>query len=64
MQRSFCKPIFVLLVQKSVCSQLFMVQAVWIQVPQSVKNAVENLNYSFRGGLHAAGHALLNVVPL
>ncbi|XP_051115927.1 uncharacterized protein LOC127241080 [Andrographis paniculata] len=39
-------------------------QAVWIRVPQSVKTAVENLQYSFRGGLHAAGHALLNVVPL
>lgn len=39
-------------------------QAVWIQVPQSVKIAVEIKTYSFRGGLHAAGHALLNVVPL
>ncbi|KAG8379347.1 hypothetical protein BUALT_Bualt07G0078900 [Buddleja alternifolia] len=39
-------------------------QAVWIRVPQSVKTAVETSHYSFRGGLHAAGHALLNVVPL
>ncbi|KAL8042408.1 hypothetical protein ABFX02_09G048500 [Erythranthe guttata] len=39
-------------------------QAVWIRVPQSVKIAVEALHYSFRGGLHAAGHTLLNVVPL
>ncbi|XP_057804983.1 uncharacterized protein LOC131020283 isoform X2 [Salvia miltiorrhiza] len=39
-------------------------QAVWIRVPQSVKAAVEASHYSFDGGLHAAGHALLNVVPL
>lgn len=39
-------------------------QAVWIRVPQSVKTTVETLSYSFRGGLHAAGHALLNIVPL
>ncbi|KZV15998.1 hypothetical protein F511_14364 [Dorcoceras hygrometricum] len=39
-------------------------QAVWIRVPQSLKTAVEALHYSFRGGLHAAGHAILNVVPL
>ncbi|XP_052179603.1 uncharacterized protein LOC127792955 [Diospyros lotus] len=39
-------------------------QAVWIRVPQSIKAAVEIENVSFRAGLHAAGHALLNVVPL
>ncbi|XP_020548694.1 uncharacterized protein LOC105158042 isoform X2 [Sesamum indicum] len=39
-------------------------QAVWIRVPQSVKTAVETSQYCFHGGLHAAGHALLNVVPL
>ncbi|KAJ9567387.1 hypothetical protein OSB04_003353 [Centaurea solstitialis] len=39
-------------------------QAVWIRVPQSLKTAVEAENYSFRGGLHAAGHALLHIVPL
>ncbi|KAI3454780.1 hypothetical protein Pfo_011443 [Paulownia fortunei] len=39
-------------------------QAVWIRVPQSVKTAVETSHSSFRAGLHAAGHALLNVVPL
>lgn len=44
--------------------QLLMMQAVWVRVPQSIKSAVEASNYSFRGGLHAAGHALLNVVPL
>ncbi|KAL6541223.1 hypothetical protein OROHE_010931 [Orobanche hederae] len=36
-------------------------QAVWIRVPQSVKTAVENSHYSFREGLHAAGHALRNI---
>ncbi|XP_038726130.1 uncharacterized ATP-dependent helicase YprA-like isoform X2 [Tripterygium wilfordii] len=39
-------------------------QAVWIRVPQSIKTAVMEKNYSFRGGLHAASHAVLNVVPL
>ncbi|XP_059640822.1 uncharacterized protein LOC132282982 isoform X2 [Cornus florida] len=39
-------------------------QAAWIRVPQSIKTAVENKKLSFRAGLHAAGHALLNVVPL
>ncbi|KAK6921056.1 MrfA-like Zn-binding domain [Dillenia turbinata] len=39
-------------------------QAVWIRVPQSIKTAVEIHNISFRGGLHAACHAVLNVVPL
>lgn len=39
-------------------------QAVWIRVAQSVKTAIEIKGYSFRGGLHAACHALLNVVPL
>ncbi|KAH9722330.1 UBQ helicase-c and DEAD-like helicase domain-containing protein [Citrus sinensis] len=38
-------------------------QAVWIQVPQSVKAVVEQ-NFSFRSGLHAASHALLHVVPI
>ncbi|OVA04884.1 Helicase [Macleaya cordata] len=39
-------------------------QAVWIRVPQSIKKAVEIQGFSFRAGLHAASHALLNVVPL
>ncbi|GAB2220919.1 hypothetical protein Drorol1_Dr00012078 [Drosera rotundifolia] len=39
-------------------------QAVWIRVPQSVKSTVENANLAFRAGLHAASHAVLNVVPL
>ncbi|KAK7861571.1 putative atp-dependent helicase ypra [Quercus suber] len=39
-------------------------QAVWIPVPQLIKAAVNKRNFDFRGGLHAASHALLNVVPL
>ncbi|KAL1337952.1 hypothetical protein AAHE18_10G175300 [Arachis hypogaea] len=39
-------------------------QAVWIPVPQSIKEVVLKKNYDFRGGLHAASHAVLNVVPL
>lgn len=39
-------------------------QAVWVPVSETIKKTVEALNYSFRGGLHAACHAILNVVPL
>ncbi|XP_023531211.1 uncharacterized protein LOC111793522 isoform X1 [Cucurbita pepo subsp. pepo] len=39
-------------------------QAVWIPVPLSIKEEVKRKNYDFRAGLHAASHALLNVVPL
>ena len=39
-------------------------QAVWAPVPQSIKQAVEVENWDFRAGLHAACHALLNVVPM
>ncbi|KAL5539552.1 hypothetical protein UlMin_045285 [Ulmus minor] len=39
-------------------------QAVWVPVPQSTKEAVQMKNLDFRAGLHAASHALLNVVPL
>ncbi|GJX08329.1 uncharacterized ATP-dependent helicase YprA [Tanacetum coccineum] len=49
-------------VELSLPSYTYESSAVWISVPQSVKTAVEI--DSFRGGLHAAGHALLHVVPL
>jgi len=39
-------------------------KAVWVPVPQSIKEAVVKKNYDFRGGLHAASHAVLHVVPL
>ncbi|THU68520.1 hypothetical protein C4D60_Mb08t04750 [Musa balbisiana] len=39
-------------------------QAAWIRVPQSIKTVLEAENLPFRSGLHAASHALLNVVPL
>ncbi|XP_024633112.1 uncharacterized ATP-dependent helicase YprA isoform X2 [Medicago truncatula] len=39
-------------------------QAVWVPVPPSIKEAVVKKNYDFRGGLHAASHAVLHVVPL
>ncbi|KAF9587578.1 hypothetical protein IFM89_004036 [Coptis chinensis] len=39
-------------------------QAVWIRVPPSIKDAVENRKLSFPAGLHAVAHALCNVVPL
>nr|XP_043614389.1 uncharacterized ATP-dependent helicase YprA [Erigeron canadensis] len=51
-------------VDLSLPSYTYESQAVWIRVPQSLKTAVETENYSFRGGLHAAGHALLHIVPL
>ncbi|KAJ6977250.1 hypothetical protein NC653_029224 [Populus alba x Populus x berolinensis] len=43
---------------------LICIQAVWIPVPQSIKELVEEKQFSIRGGLRAASHALLNVVPL
>ncbi|XP_065050947.1 uncharacterized protein LOC135581904 isoform X4 [Musa acuminata AAA Group] len=39
-------------------------QAAWIRVPRSIKTILEAENLPFRSGLHAASHALLNVVPL
>ncbi|URE28845.1 hypothetical protein MUK42_17433 [Musa troglodytarum] len=39
-------------------------QAAWLRVPQSIKTILEAENLPFRSGLHAASHALLNVVPL
>ncbi|XP_024970556.1 uncharacterized protein LOC112509694 isoform X2 [Cynara cardunculus var. scolymus] len=51
-------------VDLSLPSYSYESRAVWIRVPQVLKTAVEAENYSFRGGLHAAGHALLHIVPL
>lgn len=51
-------------VELSLPSYSYDSQAVWIPVPQSIKAAVYEQNFDFRGGLHAASHALLNVVPL
>lgn len=42
----------------------YMSQAVWVPVPPTTKLAVEMKNLDFRAGLHAASHAVLNVVPL
>uniref|UniRef100_A0A0E0LN37 Helicase C-terminal domain-containing protein n=1 Tax=Oryza punctata TaxID=4537 RepID=A0A0E0LN37_ORYPU len=39
-------------------------QAVWVRIPHSVKITVEERELQFRGGSHAASHALLNIVPL
>ena len=45
-------------------SMIFYYQAGWVPVPQSTKLAVPMNNLDFRAGLHAASHAVLNVVPL
>ncbi|XP_074577358.1 uncharacterized protein LOC141833761 [Curcuma longa] len=42
----------------------FESEAVWICVPQSIKSSLEKQQLPFQPGLHAASHALLNVVPL
>ncbi|KAM0922315.1 hypothetical protein ACQ4PT_006253 [Festuca glaucescens] len=39
-------------------------EAVWIRIPQSAKIAVEERKLEFRGGSHAASHAILNILPL
>jgi len=38
--------------------------ATWCRVPNSARNQVSQEAREFRAGLHAAGHALLNVLPL
>jgi hypothetical protein len=40
------------------------VQACYIRLPPSARRACESLGYDFREGVHAASHALLNVLPL
>ncbi|RCV13919.1 hypothetical protein SETIT_2G385100v2 [Setaria italica] len=42
----------------------FVSQAFWVRIPHSVKILVEERKLQFRGGSHAASHALLNIVPL
>lgn len=39
-------------------------QAVWIRVPPQIRIEIAKQNLSFRAGLHAASHALLNILPL
>ncbi|KAG6530731.1 hypothetical protein ZIOFF_004489 [Zingiber officinale] len=41
----------------------FESEAVWICVSQSIKSSLEKQQLPFQPGLHAASHALLNVVP-
>ncbi|KAK9105190.1 hypothetical protein Scep_022034 [Stephania cephalantha] len=51
-------------VELSLPKYTYKSHAVWIRVPQPIKAAVENQKLSFRAGLHAASHAVLQVVPL
>ncbi|KAG0488924.1 hypothetical protein HPP92_007735 [Vanilla planifolia] len=51
-------------VNLSLPSFSYISQATWIRVPQAIKAAVHKNELSFRAGLHAASHSLLNVVPL
>lgn len=60
--RSFFNDFLLVILMWNVC--LFWHQAVWVPVPLPIKEAVLKQNYDFRGGLHAASHAILNVVPL
>ncbi|KAJ7568553.1 hypothetical protein O6H91_01G037400 [Diphasiastrum complanatum] len=39
-------------------------QAAWIRVPHEIRQNLQNQGLPFRAGLHAASHALLNVMPL
>lgn len=39
-------------------------QAAYIRVPQSARAALQAQQLPFRDGLHAASHALVNVLPL
>lgn len=42
----------------------FVFQAAYIRVPPAARTACTDAGLSFREGVHAAGHAILNVVPL
>ena len=42
----------------------FWLQAAYIRVPQSARQEMAERSLPFREGLHAASHALINVVPL
>uniref|UniRef100_A0A0D9VB94 RNA helicase n=1 Tax=Leersia perrieri TaxID=77586 RepID=A0A0D9VB94_9ORYZ len=42
----------------------FETQAVWVQIPQSVRATVEQRGSQFLHGVHAASHALLSILPL
>lgn len=39
-------------------------QAAWIRVPHAIRLELDNKGLPFRAGLHAASHALLNIMPL
>ena len=39
-------------------------QAAYIRVPQSARREMAERGLPFREGLHAASHALINVIPL
>ena len=41
-----------------------LLQAAYIRVPRAARQRVKDAGLPFRDGLHAASHALLNVVPL
>ncbi|KAM0902770.1 hypothetical protein ACQ4PT_019058 [Festuca glaucescens] len=45
-------------------SYSFDTQAVWATVPATVRATVEQSNLWFRGGVHAASHAILSILPL
>jgi DEAD/DEAH box helicase domain-containing protein len=45
-------------------SYSFDTQAVWATVPATVRATVEQSNLCFRGGVHAASHAILSILPL
>lgn len=42
----------------------FESQAAWIRVPHSIRSELDKSGLPFRAGLHAASHALLNIMPL
>ena len=38
--------------------------AAWLRVPDAAREAVRSEGVDYRAGLHAATHALINVLPL
>jgi hypothetical protein len=45
-------------------TKTFLCQAAWIRVPHLIREDLEAEGLSLREGIHAASHALLNIMPL
>lgn len=61
---SHVAPLLLLCCCCCVCVCACCCQACYIRLPPSARQSCESAGLDFREGVHAAGHALLNVLPL